>query len=390
MGGIKHTYTLDGAKILREQWVEGEDIKREIVPLYDNEDNVCGILYGDIPYYFLKNLQGDVIAITNQRGETVARYTYDAWGACTISYDATATPADEDAVAINIATVNPFRYRSYYFDTETGLYYLQSRYYDPALGRFVNGDDAVYAIHGEAPTLHNLYGYCINNPVSTFDKAGTLPTWIKNAIQPLQGLISEALFRIVLDTPLVIGSSAVMSATVAKAIMNYMHNRKLEKQKPIIGYIKDQNDYGNWRLGFSNLAACGCELIAVYNAMKALNYPCTLASLALQFELSGYVMLFGYFGSSPTELWRCFALNKMVFGKTFSHKTVSAAATFSRCIIVSCWNGKITNGLHTFMVKYTDKKFRSYNGYSYSKKSYGDSLSDIMYTNQFIVGYWFV
>ncbi|MBQ7857504.1 MAG: RHS repeat protein, partial [Oscillospiraceae bacterium] len=56
VGGVKHTYTLDGAKILREQWVEGEDIKREITPLYDNEDNVCGILHCDIPYYFLKNL----------------------------------------------------------------------------------------------------------------------------------------------------------------------------------------------------------------------------------------------------------------------------------------------------------------------------------------------
>ena len=123
MGAIKHTYTLDGVKILREQWVEGEDINREIIPLYDNEDNVCVILYGDIPYYFLKNLQGDVIAITNQRGETVARYTYDAWGACTVSYDATATPTVEGGEPINIATVNPFRYRSYYFDTETGLYY---------------------------------------------------------------------------------------------------------------------------------------------------------------------------------------------------------------------------------------------------------------------------
>ncbi len=170
MGGIKHTYTLDGAKILREQWVEGEDIKREITPLYDNEDNVCGILHCDIPYYFLKNLQGDVIAITNQRGETVARYTYDAWGACTVSYDATATPADEDAVAINIATVNPFRYRSYYFDTETGLYYLQSRYYNPKIGRFLNGD--VYASTGQGVIGFNMFSYCNNNPVNGVDATG--------------------------------------------------------------------------------------------------------------------------------------------------------------------------------------------------------------------------
>ena len=172
VGGIKHTYTLDGAKILREQWVEGEDIKREITPLYDNEDNVCGILHCDIPYYFLKNLQGDVIAITNQRGETVARYTYDAWGACTVSYDATATPTVEGGETINIATVNPFRYRSYYFDTETGLYYLQSRYYDPNLGRFLNGDEPVLNCLSAVSKGLNAFVYCNNNCVNVTDKTG--------------------------------------------------------------------------------------------------------------------------------------------------------------------------------------------------------------------------
>ena len=172
VNGVKHTYTLDGARILREQWVEGEDINREIIPLYDNEDNVCGILHCDIPYYFLKNLQGDVIAITNQRGETVARYTYDAWGACTISYDATATPTVEGGEAINIATVNPFRYRSYYFDTETGLYYLQSRYYDPALGRFINVDSCfAWDIEKNVFTT-NGYHYCQNDPVNQLDTTG--------------------------------------------------------------------------------------------------------------------------------------------------------------------------------------------------------------------------
>ncbi len=181
MGGIKHTYTLDGAKILREQWVEGEDIKREITPLYDNEDNVCGILHCDIPYYFLKNLQGDVIAITNQRGETVARYTYDAWGACTISYDATATPAVEGGEAINIATINPFRYRSYYFDTETGLYYLQSRYYDPNLGRFINGDEEDFAVTYNIIEV-NRFSYCLNDPFNNEDICGNIATFILKKI----------------------------------------------------------------------------------------------------------------------------------------------------------------------------------------------------------------
>ena len=74
VNGVLHTYTLDGTKILRETWGDNT-----LVPLYDNEDSVCGILYNDEPYYFVKNLQDDVIAIVNKDAETVARYSYDAW-----------------------------------------------------------------------------------------------------------------------------------------------------------------------------------------------------------------------------------------------------------------------------------------------------------------------
>ena len=79
INGVKHEYTLDGTKILRETW-DGNTL----VPLYDNEDGVCGILYNNVPYYFIKNLQGYVIAIVDKDTQTVARYSYDAWGVCTI------------------------------------------------------------------------------------------------------------------------------------------------------------------------------------------------------------------------------------------------------------------------------------------------------------------
>ena len=80
--GIKHTYTLDGTKILRETWGENT-----LIPLYDNEDSVCGIDYNGEPYYFIRNLQGDVIVIVDRDSETVARYSYDAWGVPEIKSD---------------------------------------------------------------------------------------------------------------------------------------------------------------------------------------------------------------------------------------------------------------------------------------------------------------
>ena len=93
-----------------------------LVPLYDNEDSVCGIIYNNVPHYFLKKLQGDVITIVDKSGNTVAHYTYDVWGVSITTQIA----------ASNIAEINPFRYRSYYYDEEISMYYLKSRYYDPS------------------------------------------------------------------------------------------------------------------------------------------------------------------------------------------------------------------------------------------------------------------
>ena len=144
-------YTLDGTKILRETWGDNA-----IVPLYDNEDGVCGILYNNVPYYFIKNLQGDVIAIVDKDAQTVARYSYDAWGVCTVTQD-----------SVGIATINPFRYRGYYYDEEIGLYYLQSRYYDETVGRFMSADTPEIILIQLGNSLGtDSFTYCYNNSVS--------------------------------------------------------------------------------------------------------------------------------------------------------------------------------------------------------------------------------
>ena len=278
MGGIKHTYTLDGAKILREQWVEGEDIKREITPLYDNEDNVCGILHCDIPYYFLKNLQGDVIAITNQRGETVARYTYDAWGACTISYDATATPTVEGGEAINIATVNPFRYRSYYFDAETGLYYLQSRYYDPVLGRFINGDSPAF-LGMDGPGF-NLFGYCGNSLPHRSDTTGFAFFMSSLPLLPYRHISNTITFAAKLYQTY----SEVRQKYSALVYGNYEYNQGSEKHsREVTDYVYGQY-YVDMKFASSTVAEQGCGIVAAHNALKALGKGQKLSELVFYFD----------------------------------------------------------------------------------------------------------
>ena len=117
VNGIKHNYILDGEKILQEYWTE-KNSEHFIIPLYNNEDIVCGILYNSTPYYFVKNLQGDIIEIVNEHAISIVKYSYDAWGVPNIDYDNS---------NCSISTINPFLYRGYYYDHEIQIYYLQRK-----------------------------------------------------------------------------------------------------------------------------------------------------------------------------------------------------------------------------------------------------------------------
>ncbi len=157
--GITHRYFLEGTKILSENWDNNT-----LVPLYDSADEICGIKYNEISYYFINNLQNDVIAITDANGETIARYSYDTWGVCTI---------ESDSTDCKIATINPFRYRGYYYDSDIQMYYLQSRYYNPVVGRFVCQDTAsILSCYGSEVLDINLFAYCENSVVTYVDYDG--------------------------------------------------------------------------------------------------------------------------------------------------------------------------------------------------------------------------
>ena len=108
-------------------------------------------------YYYVTNLQGDVMGLADTSGNSVASYTYDPYGKV---LTATGTLAEK----------NPLRYRGYYYDSESGLYYLQSRYYDPATRRFVNADS--YAGTGQGLLGYNMFAYCGNRPVMRADSTG--------------------------------------------------------------------------------------------------------------------------------------------------------------------------------------------------------------------------
>ena len=136
--------------------------------IYDGSGRPFALNYSTVggnrftTYYYVLNLQGDVVKLIDQDGAEAASYEYDAWGGV-LSVDG------------DMAGINPLRYRGYYYDSETGFYYLQSRYYDPTNHRFINADS--YASTGQGFVGTNMFAYCNNLPIILSDSTGAIPTF---------------------------------------------------------------------------------------------------------------------------------------------------------------------------------------------------------------------
>lgn len=162
--GVTHEYITQGGNVTLERWNDGEAKSLEFI--YDNGGAPYSVIYThggtSETYYYILNQQGDVIRIVNDSGATVAEYTYNSWGEILDTYN---------AENCNLGTLNPIRYRGYYYDAELNMYYLQSRYYDPVVKRMLCADDE--SLTAEASlTNNNLFAYCDNNPVNRADMEG--------------------------------------------------------------------------------------------------------------------------------------------------------------------------------------------------------------------------
>ena len=129
---------------------------------YDANGKVVAVNYNGNYYYYLRNAQSDIVKLIDKTGATVVEYRYDSWGKLL---------STSGSLASTLGKNNPFRYRGYIYDEETGFYYLQSRYYNPEVGRFISSD--VLLSTGQGVLGHNAYAYCGNNPVMGYDPYGT-------------------------------------------------------------------------------------------------------------------------------------------------------------------------------------------------------------------------
>ena len=138
--------------------------------VYDENNQPLAMKYNNTLYYYVLNAQGDVIALADQNGNLIAKYSYDPWGKL-LSVTPNGWLDEQNAYYLEVAEANPLRYRGYYYDAETGFYYLQSRYYDPEIGRFINADS--YASTDATGLLStNMFAYCENDPVNRSDPSG--------------------------------------------------------------------------------------------------------------------------------------------------------------------------------------------------------------------------
>ena len=199
VNGVKTEFIYNG-DILAGQ-ITGDD---KIVFMYDNNSDIFGFIYNNTEYYYIKNAQNDVIAIADENGNVLVNYTYDPWGKVISitdkdgnellqepTVDETATTVADELItksatvdettkdvdtATKIAFLNPIRYRSYYYDSETEWYYLKTRYYSPDMCRFINVDG--YIQTGQGMLDKNMFAYCGNNPVNMLDQNGEFAGWI--------------------------------------------------------------------------------------------------------------------------------------------------------------------------------------------------------------------
>ena len=227
VGTTTTQFFLDGTKILAQKDIvsAGENTTTEtLMQFIYGVDGIIGFTINNENYYYKKNLQGDIIGIYDNNLQLITKYTYDAWGNHKISYldndifvDFSPTNSyNETNTSLYIALKNPFRYRGYYYDTETGLYYLNSRYYDPETGRFINVDDIdVIDTTKDFANGINLYVYCLNNPVNDYDINGNL-SW--SEFWKGLGRIITGIFAVVVAVAVIVSSVATFGALAIAGI----------------------------------------------------------------------------------------------------------------------------------------------------------------------------
>ena len=274
VNGTTTEFFLNGSQILAQK--TGDSVMRFF---YDSTGKRVGFANGTMLFYYLYNVQGDVIAIVRAAtGQVVAKYTYDAWGNCTVT----------NAAGYAVGDKNPFRYRGYYYDTETGLYYLNSRYYNPEFGRFISADGQ---LSGGNIAGANLYAYCYCNPINLLDYNGTMAEAALIFTEGMAALTAALGVTIVWAIgigTLVIGAAELYSYIVQPANDSSVSDKTLSDVRP---HIPDRSKV--YQVAYVNEKGSLIRIMPYYNYFEALAMlgclgACNNLRIAKEYDPSSY------------------------------------------------------------------------------------------------------
>ena len=262
------------------------------------------------------------------------RYTYDAWGNILTT---------TGTLAATLGVHNPLRYRGYVYDHETGLYYLQSRYYNPALGRFLSADTFVST--GQGILGNNMFAYCLNNPVRFIDESGCLPK----------------------DTYMV-EISGEMKRIPPVVIPDNIYTKKS-------GLINGQAicPYAEETMGLGTYADNGCGIIAVYNSMQLLGVQVSLASVDTDLYIENGYFACGLLGITLDSIQKYYQKHHISCTRYYSYSSMVASLSDGDVIVFMSMNNANNplKGFHYMAAQYHSGQYVVYNPWS----DYGSSIT---------------
>ncbi len=347
VNGVTTTYYLDGTNII-------EQITSDTVLhfYYDSNDEIIGFTYDEADYFYVKNAMSDIIGIVDDSGNLITSYAYDAWGKV----------LSVTGSNVELGNLNPFRYRSYYYDSDIEMYYLQSRYYDPEVCRFINSDDVNFIGATGNVSSYNAFAYCENNPVNGWDDKGLFAKKTKN-------FMTTALKKFFYGCVKVVKDNRTWSYTDEKTKeeysikIKYKYQIKIDFSKDLDFWCDIYNTYGSKFFDF--LAEVALEKFKEKTGRKFL-FDKSCVSDELYVHLQGYLWALGKSKYLPIRLAGYYAVNKIVNTKKIKKGLKSS------CKEANIYEADMFNNR-------SEAQFLGFNYFSHIQKSYMDTVKDPYY-----------
>ena len=286
--------------------------------VYDESNTPVGCLVnGEAALAFVRNLKGDVIAVVTQEGDVLAEYSYDPWGKVTVTCDGEEFEGMEAAL---MALYCPFAYRGYNYDYTTGLYYLQSRYYNPEWGRFLNVDDTNILLSTQGENLGaNLFAYCNNNPVSKADYTGKL----------LESL-TESYLQSFVDLVWIITNDHIVGRGPKNGFLKIEKEPDSKLYKVQITFVNPNNDkiYNTVKTCFIKSPALTGGIIAFYigiyfqqKYLRAFLFSPECISREIQYHIAAYMTGIKRDRSNPIDISEKDVYKKQIYNFIFGYNS---------------------------------------------------------------------